>query len=234
MKKVLLYLIPILIVLTVAVVAIVLVMKQGERQDEEIKQQIEKSRSIETESVLPTTEVVLFFHDPDDEFLIPEKRNIYATPLLSDRAKQVVIELIRGPAPGGAATIPQETTLNELYILENGTACVDLGENFEKDAEGGSASQLSQIYSLVNSLTYNFPEIQNVRILINGEQRRSFGGHIASGGIFREKLSMVKFPESELPEEEEKEEHPVTPQQGTDRPEVEDQEKSTDDLGSPV
>ncbi len=234
MRKVLLYLIPILIVLTVAVVVIVMVVKQGGRQDEEVKQQIEKSRSLETESVFPTIEIVLFFHDPDDEFLIPEKRNIYATPLLSDRAKQVIIELIRGPAPGGAATIPPETILNELYILENGTACVDLSEEFEKDAEGGSASQLAQIYSLVNSLTYNFPEIKNVRILVDGEQKRSFGGHVASGGVFREKLSIVKFPESELSDEKQEEEKQIAPPQGVENPEWKDQQKSVDDPGNPV
>ena len=202
MKRILLYTIPLLVVLGVAIVVIFMVVKKGELPHGE-GAGTEPQGSAEPQSAFPTEKVTLFFHDPDEEFLIPEKRNIYATPLLSDRAKQAIVELMRGPATGGVATIPEGASLNELYILENGIACIDLSKEFEADADGGSSSQLAQLYSIVNSLTYNFPEIKGVKFIIDGEEKKEFGGHLHSGGIFREKLALVKFPDAGLPPESE-------------------------------
>ncbi|MEW5806072.1 MAG: GerMN domain-containing protein [Acidobacteriota bacterium] len=200
MKRVFLYLISLLIVIVVAVVVIVMVLLKGEGVVEPV---ISEKSSVygETGSSIPTVGVTLFFHDPEEDFLIPEKRNIFSMPFLTDRARQLVVELMRGPGMGGVSTIPPGTTLHELYVLKDGTVCIDLSREFEENADGGSSSQLLQIYSVVNSLTYNFPEIKGVRIFIEGEQKTSFGGHIYSAGVFREKLSLVKFPESMLPPE---------------------------------
>ncbi len=190
------YIIPLLSVFVIALIVIIIMYYHRERPLESEREPTKLKD--QEEQFLKTVPVTLFFHDPEDELLILEKRNIYATHLLSDRAKQTIIELMRGAAKGGISTIPKNVILRELYILEDGTAYVDFSKEFETGAEGGSSAQLMQIYSIVNSLTYNFKEIKRIAILIEGMQKESFGGHIYLGGFFREKLSVVKFPEFEL------------------------------------
>jgi spore germination protein GerM len=192
MKKVsFIYILPLLLLLIIAITVMVIMYSRQDQPRKSVEEVIKKE--VQQESLLETIPVTLFFHDPDEEFLIPEKRNIYATNVLSDRAKQIIMELMRGAAMGGLATIPEDVTLREIYILEDGTAFVDFSREFENHAEGGSSNQLMQIYSVVNSLTFNFQEIEKVGILIEGMQKDSFGGHIYSGGFFREKLAVVKF-----------------------------------------
>lgn len=203
MKKIsFIYILPLLLLLAVAVSVMVIMYSRQDQPRKKVAKAVKQE--VQQETLLETIPVTLFFHDPEEELLIPETRNIYATNVLSDRAKQIIMELMRGAAMGGLSTIPQEVTLREIYILEDGTTFVDFSREFEAHAGGGSSSQLMQIYSVVNSLTFNFEEIDKVAILIEGKQKDSFGGHIYSGGFFREKLAVVKFSESE-PSPEEKE-----------------------------
>ncbi len=201
MKKIsFIYILPLLFLLIIAI-SVMVIMHSRQDRPRKTGEEVAKQEP-QQESLLETISVTLFFHDPQEEFLIPEKRNIYATNVLSDRAKQIIIELMRGAAIGGLSTIPEDVTLREIYILEDGAALVDFSREFEINADGGSSAQLMQIYSVVNSLTFNFQEIEKVAILIEGMQKESFGGHIYLGGFFREKIAVVKFPRSETPPEE--------------------------------
>ena len=200
-KSFIITVVPLLLIVAVAITAIIIMYSR--KEDSRSMKPKPAGEQSQQEALLQTVSVTLFFHDPAEECLIPEKRNIYATNLVSDRAKQIIIELMRGAAHGGVSTVPDDVSLRELYILEDGTTYVDFSREFESNAEGGSSSQLMQNYSVVNSLTYNFQEIKKVAIMIEGIQKESFGGHIYTGGFFQEKLSIVKFPESKFPSEEE-------------------------------
>jgi len=43
---------------------------------------------------------------------------------------------------------------------------------------GGILNEQATIYSVVNSLTYNLPEIQEVKVLIGGSEKETLAGHI--------------------------------------------------------
>ena len=42
---------------------------------------------------------------------------------------------------------------------------------------GGVLNELATVYSIVNSLTYNLPEIKEVKILIGGIEKETLAGH---------------------------------------------------------
>jgi hypothetical protein len=42
---------------------------------------------------------------------------------------------------------------------------------------GGILNEQATIYSIVNSLAYNLPEIQQVKILIGGVEKETLAGH---------------------------------------------------------
>ncbi|NCO24539.1 MAG: hypothetical protein COZ07_07245 [Candidatus Infernicultor aquiphilus] len=119
-------------------------------------------------------EVNLYFSDSQAMYLVSEKRKIPPTTSL---AKQVVIELIKGPDSSDLySTIPEGTRVNEVYIADD-IVYVDLSEEVFKNHTGGSSGELMTVYSIVNSLTEISP-IKGVQILVEGNERNSLVGHV--------------------------------------------------------
>jgi len=124
-------------------------------------------------------EVTLFFVRADGETLAPEKRRIFRTATVNDRARQAVQALFEGPESGLLPSEPPGTALRELYLTRDGTAYVDLGPEFRRGLETGTSDAVNAVYALVNTLTYNFSEIQKVKILVEGDEVDDVGGHFS-------------------------------------------------------
>jgi germination protein M len=139
-------------------------------------------------------EVALFFQEADSEYLGAEQRKIFLTSSLADQAKQIVVELINGPQePGLLPTLPPQTRLRGLYLDRSGTAYVDLSSEVADLHPGGTGAEIATIYSLVDSLTYNLPEIKRVRLLVNGEERETLKNHLDLRRYYRKDLSIVNM-----------------------------------------
>jgi spore germination protein GerM len=61
----------------------------------------------------------------------------------------------------------------------NGVAKVNFDKTLSKEHPGGSSAEMLTLYSIVNSLTLNFPQIKRVQILIDGKAVESIAGHIS-------------------------------------------------------
>ncbi len=125
-----------------------------------------------------TRTVVLFFLSEDDTLLHPEQREIPADLSMVRQAKQTITELINGSQKGYISPFPPEAKLRELYVTEEGVAYVDFSEDIVEQHLSGSSAEISTIFSVVNSLAYNFDDIEKVFILIEGRERETLGGHI--------------------------------------------------------
>jgi hypothetical protein len=137
-------------------------------------------------------EVLLFFQEAEGDSLGPERRKIFLTSSVADQAKQIVVELINGPQDADLLpTLPPETRLLGLYLDRAGTAFVDLSQEVVDYHPGGTEEEIATIFSLVDSLTYNLPEIQRVRILVAGEERDSLKDHLDLRRDYRQNLSIV-------------------------------------------
>ena len=144
---------------------------QGKEVAPEIPE--EKDEEIVSEEMVQT-EVTLYFSDEDAQYLIPELRKVNQT---ENTVKQAIVELIKGPDTGNLyPTIPPTTTVNALYI-SNQITYIDLSSEIVNDHPGGSAGELLTVYSIVMTLT-NFPEIEKVQILIDGDSGETLVGHI--------------------------------------------------------
>ncbi len=137
-------------------------------------------------------EVTLFYQESDGDSLAPEKRKIFETSSPTDQAKQIVGELINGPRdPGLLPTLPPETRLLGLYLDRYGTAYVDLSEEVASLHPGGTSEELATVFSLVDSLTYNLPQIKRVHLLVGGEERETLKSHLDLRRDYRQDLSIV-------------------------------------------
>ena len=137
-------------------------------------------------------EVTLFFQEVDSESLGPEKRKIFLTSSAADQAKQIVVELINGPQETGLLpTLPPQARLRGLYLDRAGTAFVDLSSEVSDLHPGGSDGEIATIYSLVDSLIYNLPQIKRVHFLVNGEERDTLKSHLDLRRDYLKDLSIV-------------------------------------------
>lgn len=122
--------------------------------------------------------VTLFFPSEEDSFLHPEVREIESSPSLVEGAKQVVQELLKGSTKGYLSPFPAETKLRQFFVTREGLAYVDFSRELADRHPSGSSAELATVYSVVNSLAFNFKAIKKVFILVEGQERETLGGHI--------------------------------------------------------
>jgi hypothetical protein len=113
-------------------------------------------------------------------YLYPEQRELAAPADPRGRARAIVLAVLGGPTTSGLhAPFPRGVGLLDLYLAADGTAYVDLGDEERPDPpSGGSLAEMMMVYSLVDSLAFNLPEVERVSLLWNGLQRESFSGHL--------------------------------------------------------
>ncbi|MEN6319664.1 MAG: GerMN domain-containing protein [Syntrophaceae bacterium] len=123
-------------------------------------------------------EVVLYFSDANERFLIPEKRYIPKEESSEAKAKEIVKALLDGSKMKLVNTFPEKVTVESVKIDDKQIAYVSFDENLIKYHPGGSASEMATVYSLANSLTRNISDIKGVKVLIGGKEVESLKGHI--------------------------------------------------------
>lgn len=123
-------------------------------------------------------QVVLYFSDANERFLIPEKRYIPKEKNQEDQAKEVVKALLDGSKTKLVNTFPDKVTVENVKIDEAQTAYVSFDSTLVQHHPGSSASEMATIYSLTNSLIQNVSGIKKVKLLIDGKEIESIKGHI--------------------------------------------------------
>jgi len=123
--------------------------------------------------------VTLYFSDPEGEYLVGERREILKRREVKEEAGETITELIKGPKGKLIPTLPSRTKLLSLQVDEKGLAKVNFNKALSKDHPGGSSAEIMTLYSIVNSLTFNFPQIKRVQILIEGEAGETIAGHLS-------------------------------------------------------
>ncbi len=109
-----------------------------------------------------------------DMFTVP----VIRTPEGADNLREAALaELIRGPDPGGPLSpiLPRETEVLSLQIDNDGLATADFSDHVRQYASGSTGETLV-IAGIVNTLT-EFPDVNRVLILVEGEKGVSLGGH---------------------------------------------------------
>jgi spore germination protein GerM len=122
--------------------------------------------------------VKLFFPAGDRPGLVIEDRTVSFSNELSQQLKVVVEELARGSQIGLGPSLPPGTRVLEVFVTARGVAYVDLSKEAATATGRGSDDELSTVYSVVNSLTSNFPAVKRVQIVIEDRQVATLAGHV--------------------------------------------------------
>ncbi len=143
-------------------------------------------------SSLKQSAVYLYFADKGNSFLIAEKRVFSNSDNPAELGTLIVKALVDGPKEELMRTIPEGTTLRAFYIAQDGTAYLDFSNVITEQHPGGCKSELITIYSIVNSLILNIPEIEAVKILLEGLESNTLAGHIDLKLPFRANMLLIR------------------------------------------
>ncbi|NLB88642.1 MAG: GerMN domain-containing protein [Syntrophomonadaceae bacterium] len=117
--------------------------------------------------------VDLYFISPDGKNLVMENRAIVKQEGI---ARSTIEELIKGPQKQeNLSVFPDGTRLLDINIKPDGRCIVDLSS--ELTAVSNEHQEKLMLYALVNTLG-QFPTVQEVEILINGQKVDSIAGYI--------------------------------------------------------
>ena len=105
--------------------------------------------------------------------------------------QQTVEELLKESQNGYLSPIPPQTKLREIFMTRRGVAYVDFSKDFQVGHPSGSTAEILTIYSIVNSLAYNFKSIKKVFILIEGAEKETLGGHVNLNKPFLPRYSLI-------------------------------------------
>jgi hypothetical protein len=126
----------------------------------------------------PMNVKIFFPASGGDVLLTSEDETIFKSAELANRARQILQKVQEGPHSSKMfESLPKDTKLQDLFISEQGTAFIDFSNAIAANHPGGVLNEMATIYSIVDSLSYNLPEIKQVKILVGGAEKETLAGH---------------------------------------------------------
>ncbi len=123
-------------------------------------------------------EINIYFADENASRLVPERRLAELGAGNAADAAAIVAEIIKGPRSDALLpTVPDGARLLNAYELGD-LLVLDFTHEIQTNHTGGSTSELLTVYSIVNTLARNLDGIQRVRMLVEGEEVETLGGHL--------------------------------------------------------
>lgn len=117
-------------------------------------------------STVKNRSVTLFFADASAH-LAREARDIDPCDDDISCLKNVLDELMNGPVGTLEESVPVGTVVNTVRIDGN-RATIDFNSVFSDSMLSGSSAEMMAVYSVVNTVAVNFPQIQEVKLNVDG------------------------------------------------------------------
>ncbi|HOO40477.1 MAG TPA: GerMN domain-containing protein [Syntrophales bacterium] len=136
-------------------------------------------------------EVILYFSDKNELFLVPEKRYIPREKDPDAQAKRLVNALIEGSKSGNVNTLPAKSGVKDVKIASDRTAYVNFNREFIQNHPGGTTGEIATVFSLTNTLIRNISSIQRVQIYVEDKPIDSIRGHVSARGAFHMEKDLI-------------------------------------------
>ncbi|HUE87011.1 MAG TPA: GerMN domain-containing protein [Vicinamibacterales bacterium] len=128
---------------------------------------------------VPRIKAVLFFASEDGRGLVGVEQEVPLAEGTVPQARALVEAQLRTAPPSPlVSTIPEGTTLRGLFVSSRNEAFVDLDATIRDRHPGGSMNELFTVYTIVNAVTTNLPDVQTVQVLIDGREVDTLAGHV--------------------------------------------------------
>jgi spore germination protein GerM len=124
-----------------------------------------------------TRGVYLFFAAPGADSLVSEYRDVVVKDRPADQVRAVYRELLAGPMGKLVPLFPDGTELLSAYLTERGTLYLDWNRALVSGFRGGTGRERLLLSSIVRTAHENFPDVERVAVLVEGDPVESVGGH---------------------------------------------------------
>ncbi len=140
----------------------------------------------------PTQTVTLYFPSYAEGKLRGEARPIALATDPADRVRQIVLALIEGPKQGTGSALSASADVRGVFVTADGTVYLDLSSGATGDFNPGIESETLAVYSVVDSLAANLPEVKRVQFLVQGQEVDTLDGHADLTAPFAPDTSWVE------------------------------------------
>jgi len=113
---------------------------------------------------------------PSEGRLVMEERRVKRSDATISEA--AVEEFLRGMLRKGKSDVPAGTKLLGLYRGSDGILYVDLSDEFRRNFQGSAMTEFLLLKGLYETVISNSQGLDDVKILIEGKEIESIGGHI--------------------------------------------------------
>ena len=128
---------------------------------------------------VPKIKATLFFASEDGRRLVPAESEVPLAEGVVAQARAIVEAQLAAEAPAPlVSTIPKGSTLRGLFVSQRNEVFVDLDPAIRTAHPGGTLQELMTVYAIVNALLTNLPTLQEVQILIGGQEVDTLAGHV--------------------------------------------------------
>jgi spore germination protein GerM len=128
---------------------------------------------------VPRIKANLFFASEDGNRLVAVEQEIPLAEGAVAQARALVEAQLSTAAPAPlVTTIPGGTKLRGLFLSGKNEAFVDLDVAVRDKHPGGSMNELFTVYTIVNAITMNLPDVQSVQLMIDGREVDTLAGHV--------------------------------------------------------
>ncbi|HEX8027784.1 MAG TPA: GerMN domain-containing protein [Vicinamibacterales bacterium] len=141
---------------------------------------------------VPKIKATLYFMSEDGLRLVPTEREVPLAEGAVAQARSILEAQLTAEAPAPLiSTIPKGTLLRGIFVSERNEAFVDLDPAIRTSHPGGTLQELMTVYTIVNSVLTNLPNLQEVQILIGGQEADTLAGHVDLRRPLRKNDSLI-------------------------------------------
>jgi hypothetical protein len=128
---------------------------------------------------VPKIKATLYFASEDGLRLVPTEREVPLAEGAVAQARSILESQLSAEAPAPlVTTIPKGSALRGIFVSERNEVFVDLDPAIRTAHPGGALQELMTVYTIVNAVLTNLPNLQEVQILIGGQEADTLAGHV--------------------------------------------------------
>ena len=152
------------------------------RRREQLKTQAQpgvvSARPLPTPTAGPAEVVKLIVAYDEDGLLLPKEANVALPVDPGDRVKEVLRTLLalyaEHPSPH---PIKEDADIKNVFLVNGDLCVVDLNSAFVAGHRSGILVEEYTLASMVETIAANFPRVQKVKFLVEGQERETLAGH---------------------------------------------------------
>jgi hypothetical protein len=139
----------------------------------------EKPQRKIVETLTPTEDIFsLRIYYPVDNRLQLEERKLPRRTAQLAIAEAAVEEFLKGPSNAVMSNIPKDARLLGLYKDADKILYIDLSDEFRRNFQGDAITEFFLLKCLYESLISNIDDVHDIKVLIEGNEIETLGGHL--------------------------------------------------------